>query len=63
MANKSGFPQGPQVTTTRGLKDYRPPLCWNCRERRPGVFYHTDPNGNPVCDVCEASKWKKEKNG
>lgn len=54
VVRQGGNPNVGKVMTTTGLKEARPPVCTNCRERRPGL-YTLDANGSLVCGQCSGS--------
>ena len=45
-------PATPKVMTSMGLKDQRPPVCNDCRERKYGQIYMRDAMGNFLCEDC-----------
>lgn len=52
--------QNGSTTTSDGLRKYKPPLCWHCRERREGEIYGLDANGAPICATCRGEAPQKE---
>ena len=45
-------PNSGSVMTSMGYRQYRPPLCQKCGERKPDQLYTINANGQQVCADC-----------